>query len=133
MNGKRILMIVTVLGIALCGLGLLFWANAIRRWRIPVRQARIIEILDTGYIHGPGDDIRNEHTEDVIVLTEDGQTVTVTIKSMDEDSLPGVGDTIRIYGQREYTSWYEKTGIWFFSGIFCPLFGGYICRLVLKK
>ena len=47
---------------------------------------------------------------------------------MDEHTLPGVGETIRIYGSKEYTSWYEKVGIWFVYGIICIVFGVIILR-----
>ena len=133
MNGKRTLRIMTALGFALCVLGVLLAANGIRRWLIPVRTAEIIQITDTGFIHGPGDDIRDEHTEDVVALTEDGETVTLTVKSMEESSLPAVGDTIRVYGANEYSGWYEKTGIWFGYGGVCVYFGGFILRKVYEK
>ena len=137
MNAKRILTGLTALGIFLCILGVVFIGNGIRHHLLPVQNARILEIRDTGYIHGAGDDICNEHTEDVLVKTEDGQTAIVTVKSMDEQALPRVGDTIRIYGSEEhveeFTSWYGKAGIWFGYGATCLFFGGVIMKNILSK
>ena len=128
MSAKRILTGLMALGLALCVLGVVFVGNGVRCHFIPVRDAEVVEIVDTGYIHGAGDDIRNEYTEDVAVNTEDGESVKITVKSMDEHTLPGVGETIRIYGSKEYTSWYEKVGIWFVYGIICIVFGVIILR-----
>ena len=130
MNAKRILTGLTVLGIALCLLGVGFLGNGIRHHLIPVEDAMILEIQDTGYIHGAGDDIRNEYTEDVLVKTEDGQTAIITVVSTDKHTLPAFGDTIKIYGSNEYSTWYEKSGIWFVYGGFCIFFGGTIIKTV---
>ena len=133
MNAKNILTGLTVLGIALCFLGVLIIGNGIRHHMIPVKDAEILSVRDMGYIHGAGDDIRNEYTEDVLVKTADGLTVNVTVKRMDKQALPGIGDSIRIYGSQEFSSWYEKSGIWFVYGTFCLFFGGSFLKMILSR
>ena len=130
MSGKQIISIVKGLGIFLLLLGMIFLAFSVYRFMVPVRTAVIQEVGEPYYIHGPGDDIRNEYGEKVTALTEDGETVTVKIVRGDEKDLPGAGDEIRVYGHYEYTGLYAKVILWVGYGLLCIAAGIRIFKIL---
>lgn len=99
------------------GIAVLFLLLTIYNASLPICSGTITEVGSTYYTHGAGDDLRRYYNEIVTVDTGEEIIENVRVTRLQREELPQAGDSIQVFGHKEYRSAYQKTGKWILMGI----------------
>lgn len=104
------------------GIAVLYLLLAVYHAALPIYTGTITEITGDYYTHGAGDDLRRYYNESVTVDTGEQVIEKVRVTRSHREELPQEGDSIQVFGHKEYRSFYQKTGSWILQGVLYTAF-----------